>query len=315
MKSFIFISTLLLFSSIFTVPAKASINLEGTYKVFVPLDHEYIAHATVEASGNIELRVCAADLDYDTYCNGTVSKGPNGSIDVAIDCRLERGQEEISFQANIKEFMGTAEREAVGSIELKFGNFSPFKSPIHFQKVSKKYKKMTCHDLRKAERKETLSKDEFWHWAIRKGDFGAVRQIWAEEEIDVNASGGMHGTTPLITALLLEHSEMVEFLIYEAKADVNAPGERNSVPLHVVENADLAKALLKAGAKVNRPDSFGWTSLMFAALNGHVAIVQIFLDAGADVNAKTKKGKTALSLAIENGETETEKLLRKHGAK
>ena len=119
-------------------------------------------------------------------------------------------------------------------------------------------------------------------------------------------------------------------------------------------NIEAVKRQLAAGANVNAPDTYGYTSLHKAAENGHKEIVELLIAKGADVNAKNKyeqtplhraafegrkeiaelliakgadvnalsvllaavpNGKTPLDWAIEYKRTETSELLRKHGGK
>ena len=61
------------------------------------------------------------------------------------------------------------------------------------------------------------------------------------------------------------------------------------------------RALLKAGADVNKADNLGCTALYRASSKGHTDIVHTLIKAGADVNKATNYGLTALFLASENG--------------
>ena len=45
--------------------------------------------------------------------------------------------------------------------------------------------------------------------------------------------------------------------------------------------ADIVQALLEAGADINAKDKYGKTALMFAAANGHTAVVVLLMKAGA----------------------------------
>jgi ankyrin repeat protein len=53
---------------------------------------------------------------------------------------------------------------------------------------------------------------------------------------------------------------------------------------------------------------------MFAARNGYSDICRALLDAGAALNKKTKKGETALMMAVETGRVHTVSLLIERGA-
>ncbi|PNH09703.1 Kinase D-interacting substrate [Tetrabaena socialis] len=81
--------------------------------------------------------------------------------------------------------------------------------------------------------------------------------------------------------------------------------------------AELAKALLAAGAYINANDKDGKTTLMHACDKGHVEVAKALLAAGADVNAKNKvykDGITALILACKQGLAEVATELLAAGA-
>jgi ankyrin repeat protein len=55
--------------------------------------------------------------------------------------------------------------------------------------------------------------------------------------------------------------------------------------------------LLRAGTDPNSADRAGRTPLMFAAAQGWLGLVQVFLAGGADVEAKAANGKMAWQVA------------------
>ena len=59
----------------------------------------------------------------------------------------------------------------------------------------------------------------------------------------------------------------------------------------------VVKALIEAGADVNKARDDGWTPLYTAASNGHEAVVKALIEAGADVNKADNDGKTPLYMA------------------
>lgn len=65
------------------------------------------------------------------------------------------------------------------------------------------------------------------------------------------------------------------------------------------ESAQIADALLAAGADINAIDRFGSTALMWAASHGNASAVAWLLNHGADAQKVSFYGKTALSLARE----------------
>ncbi len=78
---------------------------------------------------------------------------------------------------------------------------------------------------------------------------------------------------------------------------------------------DAVRRLVAAGADVNVGTNTGYTSLMSAARQGHLANVAMLLQAGADVNAVTGGSpSTALHWAVENGHAEVVRQLVEAGA-
>tara|TARA_R110002051_G_scaffold63132_5_gene114970 strand:- start:95845 stop:97674 length:1830 start_codon:yes stop_codon:yes gene_type:complete len=80
-------------------------------------------------------------------------------------------------------------------------------------------------------------------------------------------------------------------------------------------NFKKAKESIKKGGNVNsldnRKSKSGRLPLNWAAINGHMEIVQLLLDNGADINAQNGSGFTAIHHAVENKQKETVVLLIK----
>ncbi len=77
--------------------------------------------------------------------------------------------------------------------------------------------------------------------------------------------------------------------------------------------ATLFPALLVAGAQINQAMPDGWTALLFAAAQGHVAAVRALIAGGADDQVDSD-GDTALIFAARNGNTALVELLLEVGA-
>ena len=60
---------------------------------------------------------------------------------------------------------------------------------------------------------------------------------------------------------------------------------------------ECAKALLGAGADINKQDNTGWTPLMAAAQKGKIEVVRELLKRGAKKDLKNIYGKTAYDKA------------------
>jgi ankyrin repeat protein len=137
--------------------------------------------------------------------------------------------------------------------------------------------------------------------AVTAADADRVRRLLAAGA-DSNERNG-DGATALMLAAHAGRLDMVKSLI-AAGADVNATDERGwGALMQAAYNADLdrgfadvAQALIDAGANVEAPIGFGIRPLMLAAGYGETAVVETLLRAGADVLARNDGGYTALMM-------------------
>lgn len=137
--------------------------------------------------------------------------------------------------------------------------------------------------------------------AVSAGDVVRVTQILAAGA-DANCCDN-DGATLLMLASRAGNLPMVKALI-EAGAEVNASDERGWTALMKAAYnpelnrgyADVAQALIDAGANVETPISYGIRPLMLAAGYGETAVVETLLKAGADVMARNEGGLTALMM-------------------
>ena len=65
------------------------------------------------------------------------------------------------------------------------------------------------------------------------------------------------------------------------------------------------EALAGRGANVNATSIFGETAIMYAANQGHTAVVEALAGRGADVNVADNNGETAMMFAADQGHTDT----------
>lgn len=74
------------------------------------------------------------------------------------------------------------------------------------------------------------------------------------------------------------------------------------------------RALLDAGAAVNRTTLEGHSALLLVVVNGHVECARALIDAGANVNQPIDDSTTLLSLATRKGRVEIVRALIEGGA-
>lgn len=142
-------------------------------------------------------------------------------------------------------------------------------------------------------------------------------------------------------------SERILKLFLDAGARCHDQDGRGQTPLFFCGNADVAKELLKIGARVNQKDKLGFTPahaathngaeevlqalidagaklatgakdigtpLHFAVMRKSLSMTEMLLKAGADVNAKDKDGQTPLLIAMDTGRSDLVSILFENGA-
>jgi len=124
------------------------------------------------------------------------------------------------------------------------------------------------------------------HWAARFNDLELASML-----LDAGADPSLrnrYGVTPLYLAALNGSAAMIEQLL-EAGADANEVGNEGETVLMTVAQTGVVAAadvLLAHGAQVEARELWhGQTALMWAAAEGHPAMVARLIEAGADVNA------------------------------
>ena len=142
------------------------------------------------------------------------------------------------------------------------------------------------------------------HRAAHAGDAASVAEL-----LDVGGEADAatrHGVTPLALASAGGHDAVVEALL-AAGADPNRVSPEGETPLMAAARTgvvDSVEALLRHGAAVGVDAREGWrgqTALMWAAAEGHAAVVAPLAAAGADVDARSDGGFTPLAFAVRAG--------------
>ena len=189
-------------------------------------------------------------------------------------------------------------------------------------------------------------------WATRGGNAAAVErllrngaetQVVGSVEMTSGWSTGFSEGTPLHVAAEAGRGDIVELLVRwgadpNAKSPLGTPLDfaicaRRTPVLRMLLEAgatpgdgtirgvpplgrtqDLAALLLDLGAKVDRRDTQGRTSLHWAALTGEKQYLEFLLEKGADINAPDGEGDTPLHVAARHGREDIAALLLTHGA-
>jgi hypothetical protein len=180
--------------------------------------------------------------------------------------------------------------------------------------------------------------------AVQKGDAKAVRG-WLDRGMDPN-SVDPRGFSLLMLAARENYRE-VAIVLLDRKANINQRTSFGDTALMLASfkgNLDMARLLVARGAQVqhagwaplhyaafegktevirfllekgadkNAIAPNGYSPLMLAVYNKHLAAVQALLFADVEVNLRGPKGETALGIALPKGEPEMIELLRRAGA-
>jgi ankyrin repeat protein len=160
-----------------------------------------------------------------------------------------------------------------------------------------------------------VSADELLADVVEAGDREAALAMIADGA-DVSAAQSDH-TTALHWAAYHGAAELAAALL-DAGANPDVVNDFGSMPLIEAVNvldAELVGLLLARGADPNAANGDGETVLMTAVRAGDADLVKTLLDHGADVNAKERwRGQTALMWAADEADAEIMRLLLDAGA-
>ena len=135
--------------------------------------------------------------------------------------------------------------------------------------------------------------------AAQLGREEVVKLLLEVSNININASK-FDGTTPLIGAVVNKFPGIIELLIIRG-ANVNIPFGDGTPALSMVaelDNIEMARVLLRTpDIQINRAGKDQLTALAIASRKGHKEIVELLLKKGAEPNIRDKYGTTPLHYA------------------
>jgi ankyrin repeat protein len=152
------------------------------------------------------------------------------------------------------------------------------------------------------------------HWAVYHDD-REVAELLVRAGARVQTAN-RYGVTPLSLASTNGNAALIELLV-KAGADPNAALPGGETPLMTAARTGSlpsVKALLSHGALVDgKEEGRGQTALMWAAAEGHAAVVQTLIAAKADVQARLPSGFTPLLFAVREGRLAVVRMLLEAG--
>ena len=198
--------------------------------------------------------------------------------------------------------------------------------PLTAVELRKEAEEQLSAGLRRRQRLD----DKFTENFISAAAMGDIRAVLAalEDGVNINAFNADEHTA-LSMAAYWGHLTVVRALI-EAGVNLNLGCEydgetplisaasmtamaNSKISVGGMNQAEVARLLIEAGADVNAGTDEGWTALMAAANAGSIEVVKLLLQAGADVNAKDGRKDTALSRAQKTKHQEIVELLKEAG--
>jgi ankyrin repeat protein len=142
--------------------------------------------------------------------------------------------------------------------------------------------------------------------ASQEGHIAVVTTLLAHDMTDVNQADNIHGLTPLYVAVQNSHTAVVKAILAHQTTDVNQANADGSTPLFIasqIGNVPMVTMLLTheaTGVNKARTDN-GFTPLIVATQEGHLAVVEALLAGGADRSITIQGRFTALHVARQEG--------------
>jgi len=169
--------------------------------------------------------------------------------------------------------------------------------------------------------------------AINAHDFNRVKQLLEVNPILISQADN-NNVQPLHEAAMSGTSEIVEYLLSKG-ADVNARGYNKNTPLHVTDDAAIARVLIDHGADLDALNAVDETPLQMAVSEENMALVNVLVAAGSKLDFDSlvqlgradevaamlekkpwlaKAPRTPLIVAASKGDLKMAELLLRYGA-
>lgn len=149
--------------------------------------------------------------------------------------------------------------------------------------------------------------------AVSANKLESVKLLLAAGVSVEDRNGGVF--SPLTTAIRERHKDIVEYLLEEAGADPNSPGEHlpiiKALRRHEAEDTEVIELLLRKGADPNKIYR-GHSAIIQAVEMGDALVLRLLIEKwGVDLDAVDDSGRTPMEIAEMRGWDEgTEILLR-----
>lgn len=147
--------------------------------------------------------------------------------------------------------------------------------------------------------------------AVVANELESIKLLLAAGVSVEDKNGGVF--SPLTTAIREGRKDIVKYLLDEAGADVNAPGEHLPIIKAIRRyrgDTEILEMLLARGADINLMYR-GWNAVLQAVENGDVNILRLLVEKGngVDLQAQDESGRTVMEIVNDRGWDEAVTLL------
>jgi len=148
--------------------------------------------------------------------------------------------------------------------------------------------------------------------AVVANELESIKLLLAAGVSVEDKNGGVF--SPLTTAIREGRKEIVHYLLDEAGADVNAPGEHlpiiKAIRRYHPPDTEIIELLLARGADINLIYR-GWNAVLQAVENGDSNILRLLVEKGGavDLQATDENGRQVIDIVTESGWEEALTLL------